>query len=246
MKLFWKVFSIVLVFLVSSFGLKLLGESISIPAEIRIDQLGPALTTMVFAFLIFKENYTLRSLLVQQKHPSYLVIFIFLLPLVLAVIAKTLHIYLNDNYPLITLSNGSYVWLVLVWIPFGALFEELGWRNYLQRLFDEKCTGNPLYAHIVIGLLWSASNFQNYQYGWEFVIGQFLLLTSTSVLLGDILYRRGQNIITATVAHMSINLGIIYMMYTNTYTALTSILYGAIAALFTMYYIFNLKKIYKT
>jgi membrane protease YdiL (CAAX protease family) len=44
-------------------------------------------------------------------------------------------------------------WGLLLWVPLGAIGEELGWRGYLHKRLDIGLTG--LVSSIVVGLLWA-------------------------------------------------------------------------------------------
>jgi len=246
MKLAYKIPIIWISFLLVTVLLSILQQTLQIPSEIILPRMGPALVTLLFVFVFFPKEYTMKEFLVQEKHSVDITFFIFLFPIVLAVVAKVLHSFISDPYPELNLFDNSMLWLVILWIPFGAFFEEIGWRNYLQRIVDKNEVIKPVYGYIIIGVLWSVWHVQSFEQGPLYVTGLFLLLISFSILLGDIIRRRGQNIITATVTHASINLSMVYLMVTSSFTALTMLIYGLIFALFTIYYLFNEKKIYKT
>jgi len=244
MKPIIRIIIIYATFILLTILLAVLWQQTGLPVELGVAQMGPFLGALILGYLVFKDAGKIKTFLVEGEHPLPLVILVAGIPFILAIIAKTIHGFFPDTSATISMLDGTSLFLILLWVPLGAFFEEIGWRNYLGKYIN-KVFETPIYGYIVLGLLWSAWHMQNYQYGFVFVFGQVLLLTSLSVLIGDITKRYGQNILSATLMHVSINLGVIYLMYTGTFTAYTSLIYGAITALFVVYYYTNEKKVDK-
>jgi len=107
--------------------------------------------------------------------------------------------------PAIRLRNATPGGLVILAVIFliAALFEELGWRGYALPQLLENHT--PLYASLVIGVLWGAVHLTLHLPGMpsQGISGFFtiLQLIGLSILLTWFYIRGGQNILLTTFFH---------------------------------------------
>lgn len=230
-------------FLLVTVMLAALWQSANFPQEVEIGQAGPAVASVLILFA-FGYRKRFKPFLIERNHPLYVYVMAASIPFVLALGAGRLVPMVLDSEPMSLLPVDGRIWLFLLWVLIGTILEELGWRNFLQRHVNqiEGTTWRPLYGFILVGVLWSAWHIQSYTFGLVFVFGQCLLLTSTSIVLGDITQRFGQNIITAALAHMSINLGVIYLVFNDMFSVITTLVYGLLSALFALYYWTSIKK----
>jgi membrane protease YdiL (CAAX protease family) len=94
-------------------------------------------------------------------------------------------------------------WGLLLWVPLGAIGEELGWRGYLHKRLDLRLTG--LISSIVVGLLWALWHVGTYQNGALYIAFFLLLMTSYTIVIYALVVDTGFNVTLAAIFHMMIN-----------------------------------------
>jgi len=121
--------------------------------------------------------------------------------------------------------------LVLVWMPLGALGEELGWRGYLHKKLDERVNG--LLSSLLVGMLWTLFHVHFLAQGFVFVFFFALVLVSQSVVLYAFIRSTGFSVLLATIFHWAfnlINLTILDVIYETTYMMVSGIVWAIAAA----------------
>jgi membrane protease YdiL (CAAX protease family) len=98
---------------------------------------------------------------------------------------------------------GSLLSLIL-WMPFGALGEELGWRGYLHKKLDSRMRG--VFSSLLVGLLWMPIHVAFLGEGAVFLVFLTLLIISYSVVIYALVQDTGFNVLLASIFHLAINL----------------------------------------
>lgn len=94
-------------------------------------------------------------------------------------------------------------WGLLLWVPLGAIGEELGWRGYLHKRLDTRLPG--LASSLVVGLLWALWHVGLYQNGALYLAFFLLLMTSYTIVIYALVVDTGFNVVVAAIFHMMIN-----------------------------------------
>lgn len=162
-----------------------------------IPQLGPALGAIV-TLLIFRKDgaklnfqwssFNWQSLLITVLVPLGAALFVFLL-------SKAFRLTGQAQIPLTALAY--------IWIPLGAIGEEIGWRGYLHKTLARKTPG--WFSVLIVGLLWAAFHVQMYRNGVVYLLFFFLLILSYTAVLYPLMIRTDFNILLAALFHTVIN-----------------------------------------
>ncbi len=125
--------------------------------------------------------------------------------------------------------------LVLLWIPLGALGENIGWRGYLHKKLDTRLRG--LVSSVIVGLLWMPIHVTFLTEGPLLLIFLALWFMSLSVVLYALVQDTGFSVLVATVFHMAINfinLLILDVMYQPTFWVLNGSIWAVVAIVFVL------------
>jgi membrane protease YdiL (CAAX protease family) len=94
----------------------------------------------------------------SSKINIVIVLITFVLFVFSVVLTYVIMFYVSDDVPGINSnlsSFGSVIVAIILSIITGATGEELGWRGFLQRYYEEKNGGNVLKGAFKVGLIWS-------------------------------------------------------------------------------------------
>ncbi len=105
--------------------------------------------------------------------------------------------------------------VIIIGMLLGSLFEELGWRSFLQPILERK--NSVLGSSIIVGLLWGMWHIGHYKNGVLFMIGFLIFTVSASIIIAWILRDSEYNIIVSTLFHLSINIGF-FIFFKNALT----------------------------
>ncbi len=94
--------------------------------------------------------------------------------------------------------------LSLLWIPLGAIGEEIGWRGYLHQKIDPHMRG--LFSSMLVGMFWMPIHVSFLSQSPVFLIFFTLMIMSFSVVIYALVNDTGFNVLLAAVFHMAINL----------------------------------------
>lgn len=137
-----------IVFCALAFGLSLLLGSVQPAAPVPLAQWGPGLAVFAMGLLFRRER--LRVVFAGPRTPPDRYLAAIFVPVV-----ATLVTYLVYNVGLRRGPTGiAGPWITWLWMPLGAIGEELGWRGYLHKRLNNDLVG-PL-AALVAGALWAA------------------------------------------------------------------------------------------
>ncbi len=186
------------------FFLILLGgvqQAAGLPAEISLPQWGPGLAALLMLVLFRKDGH--KIIVHAQQTPALRYLTAALIPvgaaLVLRLAASLLGIPPADDVP----AYHSLL-LAVLWMPLGALVEELGWRGYLNKRLDARLGG--LASSLLAGLLWMPIHISFLQRGLFMAALLTVLLMAYSVVLYALTKETGFSVLLAGVFHLGINL----------------------------------------
>lgn len=93
---------------------------------------------------------------------------------------------------------------LLLWMPLGAMGEELGWRAYLHRKLDPAISG--LGSSLLVGAFWAVWHIGLYANGLLYMVFFIMLMMSYSVVMYALLADVKFNLLLAVLFHWVINL----------------------------------------
>jgi len=124
---------------------------------------------------------------------------------------------------------GSLLPLIL-WMPLGAIGEELGWRGYLHKKLDTRMRG--LFSSLLVGVLWMPIHIHFLSQGPVFLFFLALLIISYSVVIYRLVQDTGFNVTLAFIFHLSINLTNLFLIdviYETSFMMVNGVVWAVVA-----------------
>jgi membrane protease YdiL (CAAX protease family) len=172
-----------------------------LPPEIGLAQWGPGVAGLLMLVLFRKDGH--RLVFDLRSAPAMRYVYAALIPFLVGLIA-----YLVKSVIPIEASRPGAVFeslgLALLWLPLGALGEEIGWRGYLHKKMEPRFRG--IVSSLLVGVLWAPIHVHFFGLGAFFVFLLFVMIISYSIVLYALVQDTGFNILLATIFHLSINL----------------------------------------
>jgi len=172
-----------------------------LPPEIGLAQWGPGIAALLMLLIFRKDGHKITFF--SKETPATRYLCAALIPLgvglIVLLIRSLLHIEPSADAP----TYGSLALLIL-WMPFGAIGEELGWRGYLHKKLDPRMRG--LFSSLLVGVLWMPIHVQFFAQGPVFLFFLALVLISYSVVIYALVQDTGFNVALASIFHLAINL----------------------------------------
>jgi membrane protease YdiL (CAAX protease family) len=128
-------------------------------------------------------------------------------------------------------STEAVPWSLLLWLPVGAVGEELGWRGYLHKRLDPRLAG--LASSALVGVLWALWHVGMYVNGPRYMAFFVLQMIAYSVLIYALAAPHGFPVLLAAAFHLGINVAslVAYPAVNRTdYMMISSLVWAAIAA----------------
>ena len=178
--------------------------------KVTLPQLAPAIAVLVI-FLIYK-NLPARINLSFDTTILLKSLVAFILPMVLFATAfligkiAGINVKIPENLP-------KLLPLMITGMLIGALAEEIGWRNFLQPVFETKYSA--LLASIIVGITWGLWHIGHYKNGLLFMAAFLLFTISASIIIAWLLRNTAYNLIISTVFHCSINVGFLIFFHNS-------------------------------
>lgn len=198
-----------------------------IPPEISLPQWAPGIAALLMLAIFRKDGFKITFFSKETPPTRYLLaallpvgvgLVIFLIISLLKV-ESTVVPEVYDNLP-----------LVLLWMPLGALGEELGWRGYLHKKMDSRLRG--LISSLVVGLLWMLIHVHFFTQGPVFLVFLALLFISYSIVIYAVVQDTAFNVVLATVFHLAINLSnllFLGVIYETSFMVVNSLVWMVVA-----------------
>jgi membrane protease YdiL (CAAX protease family) len=212
------------VFTVALGGLQ---EAAQVSAQtIILAQCGPALAALLMLLIFRKDG--LRITFVERRTPAWRYALAFAAPL-----AGGALVY--GVYRLLFATSGGGAesatpWRLLLWLPLGAIGEELGWRGYLHKRLNGSPAG--LLSSVLVGALWALWHVGMYPNGALFMVFFVAQMMAYSVIIYALAKPAGFSVALAALFHLGINVaGLFSFAYLNRpdYTLVSSLVWMLIA-----------------
>lgn len=192
-----------------------------------LPQLAPGVGA-VFALVMFRRDQIRLSILDPEiPLPRYLSAVI--IPAAGAAVVYLVNRWVMDS-PSLTAEIPALPWQLILWMPLGALGEELGWRSYLHRKVDPAVSG--LLSSVLVGIFWGVWHVGLYANGFAYMAYFLLLTISYSVVLYALVGDMDFNLLLSALFHLSINLtNLLFLNLINkvAFMQINSLVWAAIA-----------------
>jgi membrane protease YdiL (CAAX protease family) len=191
-------------YILTWFFLVLLGglqQATGILPEVGLAQWGPGIAALLMLVLFRKDGHKITFH--STGTPVLRYVYAALLPvgvsLIVFVVKSLLSIEPSADAP----KYGSLL-TMLLWMPLGALGEELGWRGYLHKKLDPHMRG--LWSSLLVGVLWMPIHVAFFSEGAVFLLFLALLTVSYSVVIYALVQDTGFSVLLASIFHLFINI----------------------------------------
>lgn len=172
-----------------------------LPQEFGLAQWGPGIAAFVMLLIFRKDGHRITFFSIEIPAIRYL--YAALIPvgvsLIVLLVRSLLHIEPSADAPV----YGS-LFLLILWMPFGAIGEELGWRGYLHKKLNPRMRG--VFSSLLVGVLWMPIHVQFFSRGPIFLFFLALLIISYSVVIYALVQDTGFSVLLASIFHLAINL----------------------------------------
>lgn len=204
-------------------------QATGLNANISLPQWGPGiaalLTVLLFRKKVAKPNFALKGWTLREV----------VMGILIPIGASLVILFLTQQFVAYDESTPNLPWALLLWIPLGALGEELGWRGFLQANLDRGLAG--WLSCLVVGLLWVPFHIQLLQNGAVYILFFALLLIANTTVLYILMRSTGFNVWIAALFHAAINYG--NLLYYNAinltrFMMINALVWSVIALIFVL------------
>jgi len=218
------------------FFLMLLGgiqqETGLLPAEIGLAQWGPGIAGLLMLLIFRKDGH--KMVFFSKNIPVLRYLSAALIPFGVGLVV----LLIGSLTPLESSPSpitSEALWLAILWMPLGALGEEIGWRGYLNKMLNPRMRG--LFSSLLVGILWMPIHISFFSEGSTFLFFFTLLIISYSLVVYALLQDTGFSVILATLFHLSINLtNLLFLdvIYETRFMMVNGIVWAIVAAIFVL------------
>jgi membrane protease YdiL (CAAX protease family) len=172
-----------------------------LPPEIGLAQWGPGLAALMMLVIFRKDGHKITFF--STGTPVLRYVYAVLTPVGISLAVFLIKSLLSIQHSPDAPTYGALLPMIL-WMPFGAIGEELGWRGYLHKKLDPRMRG--LWSSLLVGLLWMPIHVAFYSRGAVFLFFLSLLIVSYSVVIYGLVQDTGFNVLLAGLFHLFINI----------------------------------------
>ena len=172
-----------------------------LPPEVGLPQWGPGLAALLMLVIFRKDNFKITWF--SKETPGIRYWLAVLIPVGAGVLVYLISSWMQIEPSADSPKYGSLL-TMLLWMPFGAIGEELGWRGYLHKKLDTRFRG--LLSSILVGLLWFPIHISFFSQGLLFVSILALLIISYSIVIYALVQDTGFSVVLASGFHLFINI----------------------------------------
>ncbi|MCA9922844.1 MAG: CPBP family intramembrane metalloprotease [Anaerolineales bacterium] len=194
---------IIAFYILMFFFLILLGGGagvVGLPAELSLPQLAPGIAGLLMLIIFRSDKHQFR--IWDRQTPLRRYLLAIAIPLGVGLVVYGLSMRFVEAGSDSGFAAMSPLLLVL-WMPFGAFGEELGWRGYLHKYLDGRMTG--IGSSLVVGLLWATMHVHFFQNGPIFMLFFALAIISLTIIMYALLQDTAFNVLLAALFHLMIN-----------------------------------------
>ena len=199
-----------------------------LPPQIGLAQWGPGIAALLMLVIFRKDGH--KILFFSKDTPVIRYVYAALIPVGVGLVV----LMISSRMP-IAQSNPQAIYdslgLILIWLPLGAIGEEIGWRGYLNKMLDRRLRG--LISALLVGLLWMPIHISFFAEGPVYIFFFILLIISYSVVIYALVQDTGFSVTLAALFHLSINLTnllFLDMIYETTFMMVNGIVWAIVAA----------------
>ena len=196
-----------------------------LPPEVGLAQWGPGLAALAMLLLFRRDGH--RITFVSPQTPAIRYLSAALIPAGAALVIYLIRSLINIE----TSANELALLPMILWMPFGALGEELGWRGYLHKKLDPRLPG--IVSSILVGILWMPIHVQFLTQGPLIILFLALLIVSYSIVIYALVHDTDFSVLLASVFHLAINVSnllFLDVIYETPFMAINSLVWAALAA----------------
>ncbi len=172
-----------------------------LPPQIGLAQIAPGAAALMMLVIFRKDRFQITFF--SKDTPALRYLWAALIP-----VGVGLVVYLVQSLvpmePTAVPDVYNQMLLVMLWIPIGALGEELGWRGYLNKLLDKRLRG--LFSAVLVGLMWLPIHISFLNQGPIILFFLALWFISLSIVIHALVQDTGFSVLVAAIFHLSINL----------------------------------------
>jgi membrane protease YdiL (CAAX protease family) len=203
-----------------------------VPAEIGLAQLAPGIAALLMLVIFRKDGFKITFF--SKGTPARRYFFAALIPLGVGLIVYLIKFLVPMEA---TAVPGIFnnLPLTLLWIPFGAIGEEIGWRGYLHKKLNPRMRG--LFSSILVGLLWLPIHVNFLSQAPVFLFFFALATISWSIVIYALVQDTGFSVLIAAIFHMAINLSnllVLDVIYQTSFMMISSLVWVVVAAIFVI------------
>jgi membrane protease YdiL (CAAX protease family) len=199
-----------------------------VPAEIGLAQWGPGIAALLMLAIFRKDGFKITFF--AKGIPARRYLYAVLIPLGVGLIVYLIRLLISLKSTAVP-EIFDKLPLTLLWIPLGAIGEELGWRGYLHKKLDPRMRG--LFSSLLVGMLWMPIHVHFLAQGPVFLFFFALTIMSYSVVIYALVQDTGFNVLLATIFHMAINLAnflVLDVIYQTSFMMISSLVLVVVAA----------------
>ncbi|NDJ51448.1 MAG: CPBP family intramembrane metalloprotease [Chloroflexi bacterium] len=179
-----------------------LQQATGLRVDIGIPQLAPGVAGLLMLLIFRKDGHPLTW--VRAETPPKRYGLALAMPLGINAVVFMLSLLLLQGFSLSSYRLEASA-LMLLWMPLGALGEEIGWRGYLQKRLNVQTSGRA--AAVITGVLWTFLHVHFFANGPIFMLFTTLLFVSMSIVMQAVLADQDFSVLLATLFHIGINIG---------------------------------------
>lgn len=223
---------IIVFYVLTWFFIMLIGSSQQatgiIPSDIGLPQWGPGIAALLMLVIFRKDGFKITFF--SKGIPALRYLYAALIPLGMGFVVYLIKFLV----PMETdAARGISINLpfTLLWIPLGAIGEEIGWRGYLHQKLNPHMRG--LFSSLLVGLFWMPIHVSFLSQSPVFLIFFTLMIMSFSVVIYALVQDTGFNVLLAAIFHMAINLTnflFLDVMFQTSFIIINSLVWVVLAA----------------
>ena len=198
-----------------------------LPPEVGLPQWGVGIAAFLMVVLFRKDGHTLTFF--SKTVPVVRYVQAAMIPLGAGLIVLLVSSFVSIKPSADAPQYGSLLAMVL-WMPFGALGEEFGWRGYLHKKLDTRLRG--LFSSVLVGVLWMPIHIAFLSRGLVMVVFLAVLIISYSIVLYALVQDADFGVLLASIFHLSINLtNLLFLdvIYESSFMMVNSLVWAVIA-----------------
>lgn len=202
-----------------------------LPPEIGLAQWGPGIAALLMLLIFRKDGH--KIVFFSKETPILRYVYAALISLGIGLVILLIGSFMPIEPSADSPAYGSLLTLIL-WMPLGAIGEELGWRGYLHKKLATRTRMRGLFSSLLVGVLWMPIHVAFFGEGPVFLLFLVLLIISYSIVIYALVQDTGFNVLLASIFHLSINLtNLLFLdvIYETSFMIVNAIVWAVVAAI---------------